>query len=130
MLYMKIITKSWTKLRTVGPRRGYLRPLESWKNDALFLQTYFGRLVLYEPSTEQMTDLHIDREIRTMQAITYIENLVSLKQRRTGPFLKVIEVSSSIPIRFHTEFRCLDHIFCLLFSTDIRSSYSTLVVSL
>jgi hypothetical protein len=76
---------TWTSLFTIGPfiqinnsvGFPFPFPLGFWKNDAMFIVN--GQLVLYDPSTKQMTNLqiHVDRE--SMQLVTYMETLVSVK---------------------------------------------------
>jgi F-box interacting protein len=73
------VKDSWTKLFTIGP--GIPRPLGFWKNGTMFLENVNG-LVLYDPSTKEMTDLQIHHRHRdSMQLVTYMETLVSVKER-------------------------------------------------
>ncbi|KAE7995677.1 hypothetical protein FH972_000448 [Carpinus fangiana] len=74
------VRDSWTKLFTIGPFTEIERPLGVWKNDTIFLEKSERQLVLYEPSTKEMTNLQIGHEATyTLQLITYMETLVSVK---------------------------------------------------
>jgi hypothetical protein len=56
------VKDSWTKLFTIGPCMGIIRPLGFWKNNTMFMETFHEnsrRVVLYDPSTKQMTNLQI-----------------------------------------------------------------------
>jgi len=54
------VRESWTKLFSIGPLMGIDKPLGFWKNDSMFLRNDEGQLVLYDPSTQEMTNLQID----------------------------------------------------------------------
>jgi len=83
------IKDSWTSLFTIGPfiqindslgfPLGFPFPLGFWKNYTIFIVN--GQLVLYDPSTKQITNLqihhHVDKE--PIQLVTYMESLVSLE---------------------------------------------------
>uniref|UniRef100_A0A2N9J7V0 F-box associated domain-containing protein n=1 Tax=Fagus sylvatica TaxID=28930 RepID=A0A2N9J7V0_FAGSY len=73
------VEESWTKLITIGPLTQINRPLGFWKNEySLFLENTDGQLVLYDFSTQEMTDLHIDGIPSSLQMLTYMESLVSV----------------------------------------------------
>ncbi|XP_059436765.1 F-box/kelch-repeat protein At3g06240-like [Corylus avellana] len=72
------VKDSWSKLFTIGPFTDILKQLGFWKNGTMFLEKYDGQLVLYDPSTKQMTDLQI--HYRWSQLITYMETLISVKR--------------------------------------------------
>jgi len=77
------VNDSWTRLFTIGPITGITRPLGSWKNDSIFFEKYYRQLVLYDPSTKEITDLKVgDGHIVSWQIITYTETLVSVKRGR------------------------------------------------
>jgi F-box interacting protein len=74
------VNNSWTRLFTIGPITGIFRPLGSWKNDSMFLEKCYRELVLYDPSTKEVTDLEVgDGQRVSWQIITYTETLVSVK---------------------------------------------------
>uniref|UniRef100_A0A2N9HBM3 F-box associated domain-containing protein n=1 Tax=Fagus sylvatica TaxID=28930 RepID=A0A2N9HBM3_FAGSY len=74
------VEESWTKLITIGPLTQINRPLGFWKNEySLFLENTDGQLVLYDFSTQEMTDLHIDGIPSSLQMLTYMESLVSVR---------------------------------------------------
>ena len=51
------VKESWTKLFSIGPFPEYIdRPLGFWKSGIMFLTKSDGQLVMYNPSTKQMTD--------------------------------------------------------------------------
>jgi F-box interacting protein len=81
-LLLKVgIKDSWNRLFTIGPSIAKIhRPLGFWKNDTMFLtKIYDGQLFLYDPSTKQLIDLQIYGHYYSMQLITYMETLVSVK---------------------------------------------------
>ncbi|KAE7995683.1 hypothetical protein FH972_000454 [Carpinus fangiana] len=77
------VKDSWTKLFTIGPCMGITRPLGFWKNNTMFMETFqenSRRVVLYDPSTKQMTNLQIHPGVTfSSQLVTYIDTLVSVK---------------------------------------------------
>ncbi|KAE7995669.1 hypothetical protein FH972_000440 [Carpinus fangiana] len=75
------VKDSWNRLFTIGPSFARIhRPLGFWKNDTIFLNKIDdGQLFLYDPSTKQMTDLQIHGRYNSMQLVTYMETLVSVK---------------------------------------------------
>ncbi|XP_059436778.1 F-box/kelch-repeat protein At3g06240-like [Corylus avellana] len=83
-LLLKVGVKdSWNRLFTIGPSIARIhQPLGFWKNDTMFLtKVDSGQLFLYDPSTQQMTDLQIHghSDSKQMQLVTYMETLVSVK---------------------------------------------------
>ncbi|KAE7995678.1 hypothetical protein FH972_000449 [Carpinus fangiana] len=81
-LLLKVGVKdSWKKLFTIGPSFTKIHlPLGFWKNGTMFLNKFDdGQLFLYDPSTKQMTDLQIHGRYNSMQLVTYMETLVSVK---------------------------------------------------
>ncbi|XP_059436780.1 F-box/kelch-repeat protein At3g06240-like [Corylus avellana] len=83
-LLLKVGVKdSWNRLFTIGPSIARIhQPLGFWKNDTMFLTKIdSGQLFLYDPSTQQMTDLQIHghSDSKEMQLVTYMETLVSVK---------------------------------------------------
>jgi hypothetical protein len=57
------VKESWSKLFTLGPLTGIRKPLGFWKNQTmLFLESSDGQLVVYDTSTEEMSNLQIDGE--------------------------------------------------------------------
>uniref|UniRef100_A0A2N9J4S8 F-box associated beta-propeller type 1 domain-containing protein n=1 Tax=Fagus sylvatica TaxID=28930 RepID=A0A2N9J4S8_FAGSY len=106
------VEESWTKLITIGPLTQINRPLGFWKNDySLFLENTDGQLVLYDFSTQEMTDLHIDGIPSSLQMLTYMESLVSVREERAsraGEFMILIQG---------------DFFFCLMFSNDVFLNY-------
>ncbi|XP_059440355.1 F-box/kelch-repeat protein At3g23880-like [Corylus avellana] len=83
-LLLKVGVKdSWNRLFTIGPSIARIhQPLGFWKNDTMFLTKIdSGQLFLYDPSTQQMTDLQIHghSDSKEMQLVNYMETLVSIK---------------------------------------------------
>ncbi|XP_059436781.1 F-box/kelch-repeat protein At3g06240-like [Corylus avellana] len=83
-LLLKVGVKdSWNRLFTIGPSIARIhQPLGFWKNDTMFLTKIdSGQLFLYDPSTQQITDLQIHghSDSKEMQLVTYMETLVSVK---------------------------------------------------
>ncbi|XP_059439385.1 F-box/kelch-repeat protein At3g23880-like [Corylus avellana] len=72
------VKDSWSKLFTIGPFTDIMRPLGFWKNGIMFLEKCDGQMVLYDPSTKQMTDLLLGHS--WSQLITYMETLISVKR--------------------------------------------------
>ncbi|XP_059435560.1 F-box/kelch-repeat protein At3g06240-like [Corylus avellana] len=74
------VKESWSKLFTLGPLTGIRKPLGFWKNEtALFLESSDGQLVVYDTSTKEISNLPIDGEPYSLQVITYVETIVSVK---------------------------------------------------
>ncbi|KAG6645960.1 F-box/kelch-repeat protein At3g23880-like [Carya illinoinensis] len=73
------VEESWRKIYTLGPLTGFDTVLGFWKDDALFFGSADGRLFLYDSSTKEMNYLQIDGEPMTLQLITFMETLVSVK---------------------------------------------------
>jgi F-box interacting protein len=79
------IKDSWTRLFTIGPfiefndSLGFPLPLGFWKNDTMFIVKSDGELVLYDPFTKQMTKLQVHGDRESLQLVTYMETLVSVK---------------------------------------------------
>ncbi|XP_059436789.1 F-box/kelch-repeat protein At3g23880-like [Corylus avellana] len=80
-LLLKVGVKdSWTRLFPIRPSAFIHRPLGFWKNDTMILSKIDdGQLLLYDPSTEQTTNLQIHGDDDSMQLVTYMETLVSVK---------------------------------------------------
>ncbi|KAE7995725.1 hypothetical protein FH972_000495 [Carpinus fangiana] len=80
-LLLKVGVKdSWAKLFTIEPfADDVCRPLGFWKNDTMFWIKNGGQLVLYDPSTKQITYLQIHGDGDNMQLVIYMETLVSVK---------------------------------------------------
>ncbi|KAE7995681.1 hypothetical protein FH972_000452 [Carpinus fangiana] len=81
-LLLKVGAKdSWNRLFTIGPSFAKIhRPLGFWKNDTMFLSKIDdGQLFLYDPSTKQTTNLQILGHNDSMQLVTYMETIVSVK---------------------------------------------------
>jgi F-box interacting protein len=73
------VKDSWTKLFTIGESSRIIQPLGFWKNDTMFFENS-NELVLYDPSTKQITNLQFDPRIMlSSQLVTYMETLVSVK---------------------------------------------------
>ncbi|XP_059436068.1 F-box/kelch-repeat protein At3g23880-like [Corylus avellana] len=73
------VKNSWTKLFTIGPFSGISRPLGLLKNETMLLEKYNNQLVLYDPSTEKMTNIQIHENTVSEHLVTYMETLVSVK---------------------------------------------------
>lgn len=74
------VKESWTKLFTIGPLTGTIRPLGFWKNDTIFLDKSDGELVLYDSSTKETINLPIGHAVPlSLQLITYEETLTSVQ---------------------------------------------------
>ncbi|XP_059438985.1 F-box/kelch-repeat protein At3g23880-like [Corylus avellana] len=78
------VKDSWTKLFSIGPFTDFKqpRPLGFWKNDAVLFENLDGQMVLYDPSTKEMTNLPIHGETYSLQLVTYMETLVSVNGRK------------------------------------------------
>ncbi|GLT81368.1 hypothetical protein SLA2020_527570 [Shorea laevis] len=72
------VKDSWTKLFTIGPFTEIEQPLGFWKNDTMLLEKYGRQLVLYNPSTKEMTNLQIDWTWSYL--VTHMETLVSIER--------------------------------------------------
>ena len=70
--------ESWSKLFTIGPLMGIEKPLGFWKNESLFLINNDRQLLLYDSSTQEMTNLQVDG--LPLQMITYVESLILSKE--------------------------------------------------
>ncbi|GLT81371.1 hypothetical protein SLA2020_527600 [Shorea laevis] len=73
------VKDSWTKLSTIGPLTEIKELLGFWKNETMLLEKCDGQLVLYDPSTKEMTNLQIHEDRYLLQLVTYTETLVSVK---------------------------------------------------
>ncbi|KAE7995680.1 hypothetical protein FH972_000451 [Carpinus fangiana] len=80
MVALMPVNEKW-RLFTIGPSFAKIhRPLGFWKNDTMFLSKIDdGQLFLYDPCTKQMSDLQIQGHNDSMQLVTYMETLVSVK---------------------------------------------------
>ena len=58
---------------------GIEKPLGFLKNDSMFLENNEGKLLLYNLSTQEMTNLQVGGEPKSLQMITYVESLISVK---------------------------------------------------
>jgi F-box interacting protein len=77
------VKDSWTRLFSIGPFPDYIdRPLGFWKSGIMFFENLDGQMVLYDPSTKEMTNLPIDGETFVLQLVTYAETLVSVNGRK------------------------------------------------
>ena len=54
------VKESWIKLFTIEPLLGIEKPLGFWKNESFFLRNNEGQLLLYDPSTQKITNLQVD----------------------------------------------------------------------
>jgi hypothetical protein len=70
------IKDSWTRVLTIGPfieindSLGFPFALGFWKNDTVFIVKSDGKLVMYDPSTKQMTNLQIHGDRESLQLVT------------------------------------------------------------
>ncbi|KAG7968445.1 hypothetical protein I3843_08G154900 [Carya illinoinensis] len=71
--------ESWRKIYTLGPLTGFDIVLGFWKDNALFLESADGRLFLYDSSSKEMNHLQIDGAPMTLQLMTFMETLISVK---------------------------------------------------
>ncbi|XP_059439803.1 F-box/kelch-repeat protein At3g23880-like [Corylus avellana] len=81
-LLLKVGVKdSWNRLFTIRPSFAKIhQPLGFWKNDTMFWNKIDnGQLFLYDLSTKQMTGLQIHGHSNSMQLVTYMETLISVK---------------------------------------------------
>ncbi|KAE7995654.1 hypothetical protein FH972_000428 [Carpinus fangiana] len=77
------VKDSWTKLFSIGPFTDFKpRLLGFWKNDAVLFEDLDGQMVLYDPSTKEMTNLPIHGGTYSLQLVTYMETLVSVNGRK------------------------------------------------
>jgi F-box interacting protein len=76
------VKDSWTRLFSIGPFPNYIdRPLGFCKSGIMFFESFERQMVLYDPSTKEMTNLTIHGEI-FFQLVTYMETLVSVNGRK------------------------------------------------
>ena len=73
------VRESWTKLFTIGPLMGIEKPLGFFKNESMFLENNEGQLLLYNLSTQEMTNLQIGEVRKSLEIITYMESLIFVK---------------------------------------------------
>ena len=65
--------ESWTKLFTIGPLMGIEKPLGFFKNDSMFLENNEGQLLLYNLSTQEMTNLQIGGVRKSLEIVRNTE---------------------------------------------------------
>ncbi|XP_038696242.1 uncharacterized protein LOC119993262 [Tripterygium wilfordii] len=72
------VIESWIRLVSFGPLPNPIRPLGFWNNSGLLLEDFEGRLMLYDHSTQQLKNLHLQLEgdLGTLEVVNYEENLV------------------------------------------------------
>jgi F-box interacting protein len=70
--------ESWTKLFDIGIEGGLERVIGFTKNGEVLLVTKDGKLVSYEPSSQETMDLHIRGLTKSFYLDTYVESIVLL----------------------------------------------------
>ncbi|KAK7822236.1 f-box/kelch-repeat protein [Quercus suber] len=73
------VRDSWTKLFTTGPLMRIDKPFGFLKNNSMLLKNNEGQFLLYNLSTQEMTDLRIGGVSKWLQVINYKEILISFK---------------------------------------------------
>lgn len=58
---------------------GIEKPLGFLKNDSMFLENNEGKSLLYNLSIQEMTNLQVGGEPKSLQMITYVDSLISVK---------------------------------------------------
>ncbi|KNA20051.1 hypothetical protein SOVF_055940 [Spinacia oleracea] len=71
----------WTKKFTVGPFPDVRSPVGHWKCNRLLLECEDGKLVLFDPDTEEMKDLAFQKDKWCEGVFAYMESLVSIKNK-------------------------------------------------
>ncbi|GAV61055.1 FBA_1 domain-containing protein [Cephalotus follicularis] len=81
----------WTKQLTIGPVFGVERPLGCGMWGEVFMEKSKGRLVWYDPTTQEIRDHSIHGVSCSLEVHVYVESLVSVYGRN-----EVVEVADSI----------------------------------
>ncbi|KAL2938992.1 hypothetical protein RDABS01_022441 [Bienertia sinuspersici] len=69
----------WIKKISVGPLPEVRSPIGHWKDNRLILQCKDGKLVVYDPKTQEVRDLAFQKDRWCEGAFAYMESLVSIK---------------------------------------------------
>ena len=68
------VNESWTRLLRIGGFLGLERPLGFWKNGELFVENREGQLVLCDPFTQRVRNLHVDGVKGSLQVLYYTQS--------------------------------------------------------
>lgn len=68
----------WSRYLCVGPIPVVLWPLQFWKNDQFFIQSQNSELLLFDPSTQKLTDIGL--RYFGSSVYKYKESLISIKE--------------------------------------------------
>lgn len=71
----------WTKKFSLGPLSDVRRPVGHWKDNRLLLECVDGKLVLFDPDTQEIKDLAFQKERWCEGIYAYMESLVSIKDK-------------------------------------------------
>ncbi|KAK1402852.1 F-box only protein 8-like [Heracleum sosnowskyi] len=71
----------WTKKFSVGPLPHFSCPIGHWKGNRLILQSGDGKLLLYDPDTQETEDLAFKNLMQCQGVYAYMESLVSIKDQ-------------------------------------------------
>ncbi|KAK1349174.1 F-box domain-containing protein [Heracleum sosnowskyi] len=71
----------WTKKFTVGPLPYVWSPVGHWKGNMLLLQYNDGKMVLFDPDTQETKDLAFQNKTLCQGVFAYMESLVSIKDK-------------------------------------------------
>ncbi|EEF49430.1 hypothetical protein RCOM_1447640 [Ricinus communis] len=71
IIYEYGVKESWTKLFTVSSLPCVERPLGFWRNGELFMATWSGQLLIWNPGTEIITEFQIDGVPEPLQIVAF-----------------------------------------------------------
>lgn len=72
------VRESWTKQLSVGPILGVRAPLAFWRSGELLFEDARGKLLSYDPITQDMKEVRARAVENIMQVVPYKESLVCL----------------------------------------------------
>ncbi|KAF2301785.1 hypothetical protein GH714_029245 [Hevea brasiliensis] len=73
------VKESWTKLFTIACPENVSQPLGFSSNGKLFLATWEGQLLVWNPTTEAIVHIRVNGVPETLQTVTYMESYIPLK---------------------------------------------------
>ncbi|XP_015570816.1 F-box/kelch-repeat protein At3g06240 [Ricinus communis] len=82
IMYEYGVKESWTKLFTVSSLPCVERPLGFWRNGELFMATWSGQLLLWNPGTETITEFQIDGVPESLQIVAFNGGPIPSKLRK------------------------------------------------
>ncbi|KAK4417697.1 F-box/kelch-repeat protein [Sesamum alatum] len=86
--------EGWVKQMAIGPFAfwDFSWPFGLWENGELVMETSFSDLVLLNPNTRELWNLHIRSEYGHTRMYSYKESLVSIKK---GPMLRAVRANQT-----------------------------------